>query len=478
MIINILNLPVFYINLKEEKIKSKETRETLKSLGFKDIRRFDAILGKDKKEGCAMSHQAILKEINIDGPFIIFEDDIEINDSFNPIINVPEDADAVYLGLSAFALNNNKTDQDLIADRVDDSIYRIYNMLAAHAILYIQKDYYRFISKAIDAMLKANRNQDNARADTMKYFNVYALNHPLFYQGEKHRKATRFDLSTAKTRPYKKQSRSDESPIKISKIKDWKLEETFLKNPPKIHIVVLSWKRPQGIIKILNSLGKQTYKNFSVHISNGSPENQKTLEQYANRFRKIYKIAANVSNDGNDLRAFRRLVVAKELAEAGAEIIFYIDDDVLIPNNYVQMALSQYKPKTYFSNFAWSLHNNGKDYYKHRTRVWDNKNQIQYCGTGISMIDAKIFLEAGLTDVKKVPSGAYGIEDLWLSYYADKVLGWDLKYMDAPGVVLGGNDAVALYKEIKKESYDKADFLRDLVKMGWNIPETILRSKA
>jgi hypothetical protein len=478
MIINILKLPVFYINLKEEKIKNKETRETLKALGFKDVRRFDAILGKDKTEGCAMSHQAILNEIDIDGPFIVFEDDIEINDSFNPIIDVPEDADAVYLGLSSFALNNSKTDQDLIADKVDDSVYRIYNMLAAHSILYIQKDYYKFISKAINAMLNADRNQDNARADTMKYFNIYALNHPLFYQGGKHRILTRFDLDAARTRPYKKQSRSETSPLKRSKINNWKLDDTFLKNPPRIDIVVLSWKRPKGIVKILNSLGKQTYKNFSVHISNGSPENQIMLEQYAYRFKKTYKIPIDVRNDGNDLRAFRRLLVAKELAEAGSEIIFYIDDDVLIPNNYVQMALSQYKPKTYFSNFAWSLYNNGKNYYKYRTRVWDNKNQIQYCGTGISMIDAKIFLNPGLTDANEIPKGAYNVEDLWLSYYVDKVLkNWTLRYMDTPGVILGGDDAVALYKEIREESYDKADFLRDLVKMGWNIPETILRSK-
>jgi len=478
MKINILELPVFYINLKEDKIKDKETRETLKGLGFKDIRRFNAILGKTTKEGCAKSHQAILKEIETDGPFIVFEDDIEINSYFNPIIDVPEDADAIYLGLSTFALNENKTDKSLIADRIDEDTYRIYNMLAAHAILYMKKDYYKFISKAIDAMLRTDRNQDNARAETMKYFNVYALNHPLFYQGGKHRLVTRFDLSTIKIRSHNNKSLKVVVPSNKISINQWRLDEEFLKKPPKIDIVVLSWKRPKNIIKILNALGKQTYKNFSVHISNGSPEYQNPLEQYASRFTKTYKIKATVRSDSNDLRAFRRLFVAKELAESGTDIIFYIDDDVLIPENYVQMALSQYKPKTYFSNFAWSLYNNGANYYKHRTRVWDNKHKIQYCGTGISMIDAKIFLEEGLTDPETVPKGAYGIEDLWLSYYVDKVLGWNLKYMDTPGVVLGGNDSVALYKQVRDESCDKADFLKELVAMGWNIPEAMVRSKS
>jgi hypothetical protein len=94
------------------------------------------------------------------------------------------------------------------------------------------------------------------------------------------------------------------------------------------------------------------------------------------------------------------------------------------------------------------------------------------------MIDAKIFLEEGLTDPETVPKGAYGIEDLWLSYYVDKVLGWNLKYMDTPGVVLGGNDSVALYKQVRDESCDKADFLKELVAMGWNIPEAMVRSKS
>jgi hypothetical protein len=66
------------------------------------------------------------------------------------------------------------------------------------------------------------------------------------------------------------------------------------------------------------------------------------------------------------------------------------------------------------------------------------------------MIDAKIFLEPGLTDVNKIPKWAYSVEDLWLSYYANKVLNWNLRYMDAPGVILGGNDSVALYNQIRE----------------------------
>lgn len=83
------------------------------------------------------------------------------------------------------------------------------------------------------------------------------------------------------------------------------------------------------------------------------------------------------------------------------------------------------------------------------------------------MIDPAIFLEDGLFDA---PDGAMGIEDLWLSYYADQILKWRLKYMNVKDhCKINGADEVALYKTFLNSEYTKADFLRELVAMGWNI---------
>jgi hypothetical protein len=40
-----------------------------------------------------------------------------------------------------------------------------------------------------------------------------------------------------------------------------------------------------------------------------------------------------------------------------------------------------------------------------------------------------------------------------------------------PEVFIGGGDSVALHKKILNESYTKAHFLRELVSLGWDIPE-------
>jgi len=252
---------------------------------------------------------------------------------------------------------------------------------------------------------------------------------------------------------------------------EWKIMTELDKTVPKIAVIILTWKRIANTKIILSELSKQTFKDFTVYISNGDEKKSETIEKYAEYYKKQFKMDIRVTHDGNELYAFRRLILAKNLAAAGTEIIFYLDDDVSVPRNYIEMCLSQYEEKTYHSGFAWTLFNNGRDYYKDRERRKDNDYRIYYCGSGVAMLDAKIFLDPKLSDPLSVPSGALKVEDLWLSYYVDHVLKWKLKYIKMPEVFIGGGDSVALHKKILNESYTKAHFLRELVSLGWDIPE-------
>jgi hypothetical protein len=49
--------------------------------------------------------------------------------------------------------------------------------------------------------------------------------------------------------------------------------------------------------------------------------------------------------------------------------------------------------------------------------------------------------------------------------------GWRVMHMNLEGVILGGSDSFALYESVKSDKVNKADLLKTLVKMGWNIPE-------
>ena len=61
-------------------------------------------------------------------------------------------------------------------------ISRVYNMLGAHAILYLSKEYVSLCSKISDWYCKEEYHQDIGFAEVQKYYNVYTFDDPIFYQ--------------------------------------------------------------------------------------------------------------------------------------------------------------------------------------------------------------------------------------------------------------------------------------------------------
>jgi len=197
--INLINTPAYYINLDGDLEKSERIEELLSNLGFKNIHRFSGIVGEPKRVGVAKSHNALLKELSEEKtPFVVFEDDI-LKGSFNSEILVPNNADAFYLGNSAYGLKNGVGQKRIVSKHYYEDIYRIYNMLAAHAILYLNNDYVKFLAKATEFNISIMTNQDKARAETMKYWNVYAKDKPMFYQGGMHGPPTKINISSARS---------------------------------------------------------------------------------------------------------------------------------------------------------------------------------------------------------------------------------------------------------------------------------------
>lgn len=236
----------------------------------------------------------------------------------------------------------------------------------------------------------------------------------------------------------------------------------------KVAVVLLTWQRIANLKHTLKVLSEQTYKDFDVYISNANLPRQAGVDKYANFYKD--KLNITVSHDGNDVFAFRRMFIGNKLAKEGTEIILFIDDDVTFPKTYIENCLKHYEPKSYKSGFTFIFHENGQNYYGARTRISDPAVKVNYCGTGVSMIDASIFLEDGLIHPPEhLLRGALKIEDLWLSYYADHVLGWKLQWIPIPETIIAGADHVALYKRVLDESYTKAHFLRDLVAEGWKL---------
>ena len=184
MKLDLREIPVYYINLDEEIEKKERTEKLLGEMGFKNVTRVPAIRHyAGRIVGCARSHFEILTAIR--GQAIILEDDCALNKDFNGVIEYPIDADSVYLGISHWGRYLNHSGPYVHTSKTDTECVRVYNMLATHAILYLSDEYRNMCSRiAYHHGYEVNNHLDIGFAENQKYFNVYALNEPLFRQYE------------------------------------------------------------------------------------------------------------------------------------------------------------------------------------------------------------------------------------------------------------------------------------------------------
>ena len=200
MKVKLIDIPAYYINLEAHRDDNKRMKKLLTSLNFRIIKRTPGYLHEDHATGVGLAHQNVLDSLKEkDSPFIVFEDDVSVT-HFDHIIDIPDDADAIYLGVSKMGSVNNTHEELIIADKVDgyDNIYRIYNMLAAHAVLYLNPDYVRGLAEETQRCLDQKIPVDIGMANYMKNGKVYAIDKPMFIQTNKFRDFTDTPISRLK----------------------------------------------------------------------------------------------------------------------------------------------------------------------------------------------------------------------------------------------------------------------------------------
>jgi hypothetical protein len=184
MKIDIRKYPVYYINLDQDTEKKSRTEALLREMQFSEIYRISAIKNeKGRIIGCARSHYDVLSTIK--SPAIVLEDDCDLNRDFDGSIDIPLNADAVYLGISHWGRYLNHSGPYVHVSKTDTECVRVYNMLATHAILYLNQEYINMCSRISRySGYVVHNHVDIGFAEIQKYFNVYALDEPLFRQYE------------------------------------------------------------------------------------------------------------------------------------------------------------------------------------------------------------------------------------------------------------------------------------------------------
>ena len=122
------------------------------------------------------AHVNILRKTADNSPVLILEDDVKWDGTME--LEVPDDADAVYLG------NSNRGNTLLkwsSLSKFDSQYYRVYSMRATHAILYISSRYKLAAANSIDT---GGVVLDESLANIQKHFKIYTKDKPVFYQAD------------------------------------------------------------------------------------------------------------------------------------------------------------------------------------------------------------------------------------------------------------------------------------------------------
>jgi hypothetical protein len=164
----------------------------LQQIGFTNVEHFksDAVY----PQSLVQATIDILKKY-IDEPVLILEDDVAYTN--NCMIDLPEDADAFYLGLSECA-GHPTLETNLGISQFEyfsPFTVRVKNMLSAHAVLYIDRRYKEAIIKALEKCLLLNYTNDVSISRVQPLFNVYAGTVPMFYQSRAFNLTPRWNIN-------------------------------------------------------------------------------------------------------------------------------------------------------------------------------------------------------------------------------------------------------------------------------------------
>jgi hypothetical protein len=142
--------------------------------------------------GVAMAHKKTLEAHRHQLPLLVLEDDVAIESAalatLESALWLPETADAIYLGFSRYGQPE--------AEAQSATHNRISGMYATHSIVYLSQRYVDHTLKIIDQSIAATLPFDIGLCFTQSFYEVYGLNHAIFYQADQGGGAHDFETLT------------------------------------------------------------------------------------------------------------------------------------------------------------------------------------------------------------------------------------------------------------------------------------------
>lgn len=200
MIIDLREILTVWINLDKDTENASKMLEQFDKYGFKNHIRFSG-LTPDKIYppvenhwygfGCGMSHVSILESYK-ELPLLVLEDDAKITEDFDPIMEIPDEADAVYVGTSS-------GNPHYMAKKYNDKYFRIGNVLSTHAVLYLNDKFKQNVADVTKLFVYHYKQPvDIGVASTLQHYKVLSPFKPYFVQADERHSNNKWEFITAR----------------------------------------------------------------------------------------------------------------------------------------------------------------------------------------------------------------------------------------------------------------------------------------
>lgn len=218
-----------------------------------------------------------------------------------------------------------------------------------------------------------------------------------------------------------------------------------------IAVITCTFRRPETLRRTLTQLAAQTFRNFDVHLINNNSEIRSVVDAETAVYRGPIFVQHNETNRG----AYARIEKMVEMRDRYAWFMT-IDDDMVHGPELVGNWDKQRAPGVVLGWQGWRFLSN----------YWDREpvsvgESCSYLWGGNMFIPTEAMQDDGILTLDEV---YWNCEDIWLAFYANHVLGLDLRMgVSDVRVDEDGKD------EYLKHHALKVRLLNELRAKGWQV---------
>jgi len=215
-----------------------------------------------------------------------------------------------------------------------------------------------------------------------------------------------------------------------------------------------TWRRPEYFPRTLRCLEAQRGVRVELHVWNNNPDIAGELEALA-ALAACSVLSIRLHHSSENVGGFGRFHLARELAPRHPYVVF-IDDDQLFGAHTIATLRREARPRS--ATGWWAYRFLFPPHYWLRVPVRKGR-RAQYLGTCGMICDTSVFADDRLFEC---PDRFRFVEDVWLSYVAQHLLGWTLRRSRATFFFIP--DTRNQFAGLIREKYE---LLRYLTARGW-----------